>query len=265
MADNPKLAPIGKYIIAYEIFRAERNSCFSEEAKRRQEQLEDLQKSPNKKRYLWSVAGFKGGDWYFFLYNRLVEGLVGKEALPDFSDDKLAFITFNYDRSLEKFFYDALRHLYSEVTEDRIVQTLMQLKILHVYGQIAPLKWQSANDYVEYKSGTDESLLQGAANNIRTIHEEKENPEWMESQNLIKQSEQIFFLGFGYAPENMEVLRLHESIPPNCKVYGTAFGLIEEERRRIYITVHGGRKYEKATKIESGDVDCLMLLRKYLD
>lgn len=290
MANNPKLAPIGKYIIAYEIFRAEQNSCFGEEAKRRKEQLEDDQQSPSKKRYIWGTADFIGGDWYSYLYNRLIEGLVGKEALPDFSDGKIVFITFNYDRSLEQFLYESLYNSFVEVLDDRIVQyfkkskispvteqiapqnrellmelLLKQLKILHVYGQIAPLKWQNPNDYVDYKPQPSESLLQHTANNIRTIYEEKQNPELTEAQNLLKQAERIFFLGFGYAPENMEVLRLPESIPPNCKVYGTAFGLIEEEIKRIYTNVHGGRKYEKATKIESGNVDCLMLLRKYLN
>ena len=267
MANNPKLAPIGKYIIAYEIFRAERNSCFSEEAKRRQEQFEDLRKNPDRKRQLWEIAGFVGGDWYFYLYNRLLEGLVGKDALPDFSNDNIAFITFNYDRSLEQFFYESLSHLNSEVPEDRIIQTLKQLKIIHVYGQIAPLKWQNANDYVEYKSQTDESLLQCAANNVKTIYEEKENPELMEAQNLIKQSEQMFFLGFGYAPENMEVLGLPSIIPQRCLVYGTAFGANDKEVKRIHKRIIDGdttdSKAARRKVIEP--TDCLELLRNYLE
>jgi hypothetical protein len=270
MANNPKLAPIGKYIIAYEIFRAERNSCFSEEAKRRQEQLEDLQKSPDRKRYLWSVAGFKGGDWYFYLYNRLVEGLVGKDALPDFSNGNISFITFNYDRSLEQFFYESLRHSFSEASEDKIVQTLKQLKILHVYGQIAPLKWQNSNDYVDYKPQTNESLLQNAANNIRTIYEEKQNPELMEAHNLLKQSEQTFFLGFGYASENMSVLNLPELIQQTCYVYGTAFGANNKELKRICSRIIDGLRteipnYKAEHRIVIESIDCLDILRNYFD
>ncbi len=264
MADNPKLAPIGKYIIAYEIFRAEHRSCFGEEAERIQERLEDLRQDPNRKEYLRGTADFQGGDWYFYLYNRLIG--VGKDALPDFSDGNLAFITFNYDRSLEQFFYKSLRNLFTEVSEDRIVQSLKQLKILHVYGQIAPLKWQNPSDYVDYKPKTDESLLQRAANNIRTIYEEKQNPELIAAQNLLKQSDEIFFLGFGYAPENMEVLGLPGVIPPKCLIYGTAFNLIKEEAERIETAINHGRGQAyniRPTKIES-NVDCLMLLRRYL-
>jgi len=266
IANNSELAPIGKYIIAFEIFRAERQSLFGEEAKFEQEQIAYLQNhgrcSPLD---LFTRPLFLGEDWYFYFYNRLIEGLVSKNALPDFSDSNLSFITFNYDRSLDQFLYEGLCNFYKEVPEPDIIECLKKLKILHIYGQIAPLKWQNQDNHVDYKPQLRESLLERAANNIRTIYEEKQNPELTEAQNLLKQAEQIFFLGFGYAPENMEILGLPESIPQNCKVYGTAFGLIEEEIRRIYTIVHGGRKYEKATKIESGNVDSLMLLRKYLN
>ena len=83
-----------------------------------------------------------------------------------------------------------------------------KLKILHVYGQVAPLKWQNQDDGVDYKPQIDESLLQRSAKNIRTIHEEKQNPALTEAQNLLKQAEQIFFLEFGYAEENMDCLKL---------------------------------------------------------
>jgi len=208
MANNPKLAPVGKYIVAYEMLRAEERSCFAEDAKRRQEHLKDCQRSPDKRRYLWSTAGFEGGDWYFYIYNRLVEGLVGENALPNFSDGNLAFVTFNYDRSLEKFFYDSLRNSY-------------------------------------------------------------QNPELIEAQDILKHADEIFFLGFGYAEENMKVLGLPGTIPPKCRVYGTAFNLTGEEAERIESAIDRERtKAEdyfdaRPIKIESG-VDCLMLLRKYL-
>ncbi len=270
IANNPKLAETGKYVIAYEIFRVEHESCFREYAK----QLKDIYtaRALSIERLtiddLWRREAFQGGDWYFYIYNRLVEGLIGGNVLPNFSNGNLAFITFNYDRSLEQFLYEALRNSFTEVSEDDIVKTLKKLEIIHVYGQIAPLKWQNPNEYVDYKHPIDESLLQLIANNIRTIYEEKEHPELMEAQNLLKQAEQIFFLGFGYAPENMEILGLPLLISPSCLVYGTAFNSIEDERYRINSYVHDKRQkrgsYAALTKVESGDIDCLMLLRKYL-
>jgi len=269
MANNPKLASTGKYILSFEIFRAELNSRFGEEAKREQERLDDLRKTPDHKRYLWGTAGFQGGDWYFYLYNRFLDGLIGIDALPDFSDGNITFITFNYDRSLEQFLYNSLRCLYSEVPEDMIIQTLKKLKIIHVYGKIAPLKWENQTDFVDYKQQIDEPLLERTAKNIETIYEVKENPELIEANNLLKQAEVIFFLGFGYAPENMKILGLPESISPKCQVYGTAFNMIKEELDRLNSELHSNRARDnnvytapKYTQIDN--VDCLMLLRKYL-
>jgi hypothetical protein len=268
MANNPMFAPIGKYIIAHEIFRYELNSRFGEDATKEQERLESLRKSPGNSNYLWGTPGFLGGDWYFYLYNKIVEGLVGKDALPDFSNSNISFITFNYDRSLEHFFYESLRNSFSEVSEEEIIKTLQQLKILHVYGQLALLKWQNPKDYIDYKQNINEAILERSAKNIRTIYEEKENPELLEAQDLLKQAEQIFFLGFGYAPENMEVLGLPELIHPlNCSVYGTAFGMFSEEidkKRNLFIhKLNTDSNIFKRINIK--DMDCLELLRRYFE
>lgn len=107
--------------------------------------------------------------------------------------------------------------------------------------------------------------------NIRTIYEESDNPELVEAKNLLKQADEIFFLGFGYAKENMEVLGLPNIIPPgNCLVYGTSIGFCEKEveriRNRIVLGLKPdsvGMKNEGRIKIES--MDCLELLRNHLE
>jgi hypothetical protein len=269
MANNPKLAPTGKYIVAYEVLRAEHQSLFGEEAKRIQEERAMTSDSRSRRDHIRGTPDFQGGDWYSYLYNRLIEGLVGKDALPDFSNGNLAFITFNYDRSLEHFLYESLSNSFTEVSEAEIIKCLKKLKILHVYGQIAPLKWQSPDDYVDYKPQVDESLLNLAANNIRTIYEEKQNPELIESQNLLKQADKIFFLGFGYAPENMGVLGLPDIISTSREVYGTAFGAEKKESENIHSKIFSGIKpyvtgYTNSSWVKIEDMDCLKLLRNYL-
>jgi hypothetical protein len=293
MSKNPKLSPIGKRIIAFEVLRAEKRSRFGEEAKREQERRNEASSNPFVKEHISGTADFIGGDWYSYLYNRLIEGLVGKDALPDFSGGEIAFITFNYDRSLEYFLYEGLFNLFTEVLDDKIVQyfkqqlkglpanlqvapenreilihqILEQLKILHVYGQIVPLKWQCPEG-VNYAPQINEELLQKASQKIRTIYEEKQNPELMEAQNLLKQAKQIFFLGFGYAPENMEVLGLPGLIAQDCWVYGTAFGANDKEVKRIRNRVIKGLRTDPPSikcefRIVIEPVDCLEILRNY--
>jgi hypothetical protein len=266
MSKNPKLAPVGKYTIAFEILRSEKESCFAEHAKRCQQQRERAASSGEKREYLEGTADFIGGDWYSCIYNRFLERQVAQDGPPDFSDGEFAFVTFNYDRSLEQFFYESLRNSFTEVPEDHIVRSLSRLKILHAYGQIVPLKWQNGEAGVEYKpQQIDEQLLQKAAANIKTIYEQKDSAELNEARELLARAEQVFLLGFGYAPENMNILGLPKIVSPDCQVYGTAYGLIEEERKRVCASVHNPRGVDqKKTTIESGDVDCLTLLRKYL-
>lgn len=268
IARNPKLALVGKYIIAFEIFKAEGKSQFRERAERTQDQYK--QSDLNGERYLLR-KDFQGGDWYSYLFDRLTESIVAKDALPDFSDGKISFVTFNYDRSLEYFLYESFCNSFTEVRESKVIQCLKNLKILHVYGKIAPLKWQDSEEGVDYRPQINESLLRRTSSNIRIIYEEQQNPELTEAQNLIKQADEIFFLGFGYAPENMEVLGLPKVIPPgNCRVYGTAFGLNNHEVDRIRNRMIKGLRtdevdFKNAERVVIKSIDCLELLRNYLN
>jgi len=270
MARNPKLAPIGKNIIAYEIFDAEHRSLFREKAEWVREMFESRQGDNTLEKYL-KKKDFQGNIWYEYLFDHLTAELVDKDDLPDFSfsEGKTAFITFNYDRSLEYFLYESVHNSFTEVPESQVVQCLKNLKILHIYGQIAPLKWQDSAQGVDYRPPIRASLLQSASLNIRTIYEEQQNPELKEAHELLKSAERIFFMGFGYAPENMGVLNLPGLIPPGCQIYGTAFGIMEKEVKDILHTVRSSRKADSNGYKERYDTliepcDCLMLLRKYL-
>jgi hypothetical protein len=270
IANNPKLARIGKYIIAFEIFRAERDSLFGEEAKWRQEERSKPSDSKIRRNYVLGTADYLGGDWYFYLFNQLIRELPQKDGLPDFSDHRIAFITFNYDRSLEQFFYEALRYSFTEVSEYRIVENLKQLKILHIFGQIAPLEWQDSEKGVNYKPDINENLLQNSAINIKTIYEQKESPEINTAQQLLAQAKQIFFLGFGYAEENLEILKPQDRKKKDSRIYGTTFGLEPGEIHNInfriigWLPVHYSERVEIGNRDNAENMDCLKLLRNHL-
>ena len=48
------------------------------------------------------------GDWYTYLYKKMIQGLDTPEELLRITENKVCFITFNYDRSLEHFLFSAL-------------------------------------------------------------------------------------------------------------------------------------------------------------
>jgi hypothetical protein len=244
MVRNRQFASVGKYIIAFEVLDAESKSHFHEQA-------------------------VEGQNWYSYLFRHLTKGVVSEEELCDLPWEMIRFITFNYDRSLEYFLYESLRNSFTNLPVHKLFALLKRITITHVYGLIAPLEWQNPNERVDYRPQITESLLRSAAKNIKTIYEEKESAELREAHELLQRAERIFFLGFGYAAENMEVLKLPELIPPACKVYGSAFNMEHGEVGHIRHTVHSARKRDPNLHMAPSDTtieacDCLMLLRKYL-
>ena len=59
--------------------------------------------------------------------------------------------------------------------------------------------------------------------------EEAEDPRLEEAQELIAEAKRVFCLGFGYAHENVDILRLPDLMPWTCNLYGTALGLEQKE------------------------------------
>ena len=70
----------------------------------------------------------RGGNWYEYLAGKL------DSSFEEFGNNKLAIITFNYDRSLEHYLLNSLNNLHGK-KRDECANALEQLPIFHVYGQ----------------------------------------------------------------------------------------------------------------------------------
>jgi hypothetical protein len=83
--------------------------------------------------------------WYNYLWKKIYEGDIENNLA------KLTFITFNYDRSLERFLYTRLINLLDLKEDDAIKLFNESVMIHHVYGQLGFFKWQKdckvINDY----------------------------------------------------------------------------------------------------------------------
>ncbi len=194
-------------------------------------------------------------DWYSYLFHKLTDGLTNKNDYIHFGENNVSFITFNYDRSLEYFLYDSLIHYFYKIPPEKIKEQLIKLKIIHVFGQVAGLEWQDLSSKIEYRRNVNQIDIQRLVKNIRTIYEEKDNPELEEAHKRIRDAEQIFFLGFGYAKENLKLLKIPEILYTGHKIFGTALGSTQKEIGDIK------KLLMYSTKITN--LDCLMLLRQY--
>jgi len=177
---------------------------------------------------------FNRDEWYAYFFRRL------KTHDSDrLEENKIAFITFNYDRSLEQALFKRICTLY-EKTEAECAPMMEKIPIIHVYGQIGYLPWQKKSPVREYTPIiSDVETIKSCAACIKTISEVSEPSYKSKIEHLISKAKNICFLGFGYDKTNMDLLGLR-NIAKDKGVSGTAVHLGNAEINEIhrYLQVH---------------------------
>lgn len=239
IARNPEFSIEGKRAIIFRILIAEGESHFREG-------------TPNRNQ-----------DWYTWLFEQMTDKLVLKEDYSRFNENDVSFITFNYDRSLEHFLYDSLVNSFSGIPYEKIIEQLNQIKICHVFGQMGPLEWQGQDGQIEYRVNRNVIGIDDLRENIKIVYEEGESPKLKEAKELISKAHRVIFLGFGYAKENLDALKIPEILADVQRVSGTALGLTSKQKQRIEsllrVDILG-----KSRDVYIKDKDCLALLREVL-
>lgn len=216
-------------------------------------------------------------DWYSELLNTLTSDFTSPHDLNLGAAD-VGFITFNYDRSLENFLYETLTRAFTKVPIDDIIKQINSIIIEHLFGQIAPLPWQGCEQEFGFRKSLEDislELIDQFAKNISILYGQRNNPKLKLTKEMLGRAERIFFLGFGYAPENMELLDFPEILRTETIVYGTVMGLPYkriEEIKELYFPRHPAASMASdGTLISTGsatlflnDCDCLRLLQDYL-
>lgn len=252
LAINPQhYKDIGKIAITLSILKHENKSYFNEKISEAKE------------------------DWYKLLYNRMAENCKN----PDdhkyfFNNNKVAFITFNYDRSLEYYLYNSFFHSFNQESNNirNNIKNYVPFIIIHIYGSVGPLSLQDwYYSSPDYRRKYDYfKMVQRRSEGIRVIGDER-NGESINDQikKLFQDYKRIFFLGFGYAPENLDILDLPNNIDPQYTIYGSAKGMTEKE----IITVKRNLPDSRNTQIGGGlpgkyaiieNRNCYEFLREYL-
>jgi hypothetical protein len=172
------------------------------------------------------------GNWYQYIYN-----LIG--YFQDLRDGKLSIITFNYDRSLEQYFFTSLMKERGPVTdinysqiEQECSNLLKKIPILHIYGKLGSLPWETnKTPKVPYdisdRSPDWPAMVKIAADTIEIIPEGRDkSPILEEAQRLITLASRVYFLGFGFGKANVRRLFPVDLVRArqNC-FYGTALNL----------------------------------------
>ena len=198
-------------------------------------------------------------DWYTQLF-RLMIG--SSDNYFKLSDNKLTIITFNYDRSLENYLYTTFMGFTKSITNEEKIDELKKIKIHHVYGKLADLPWQSDCRPLDYGREIWLDQLYERKDNIKTIYERTANMENFEPvMSSIEIADKIYFLGFGFAKENVEILSLSRLLISNQLVYVSDF---DKRHVRIETQMRGlGIWQEHRTTIVHGG-DCKRVVEDYL-
>jgi hypothetical protein len=177
LADAGDQIELGKFLIARELKR-----------------IEDLDRlfPPN------------NSGWYQYFFNQLLV-----DGKPEFARNKIAIITFNYDRSLEAYLHTATMNRFG-MTAEVASQALSEIPIVHVHGVLGEYP------AVPYANTDSADELLAISKGIQIIHEIEDRIDgfcsdaFEKSSGLLSDAERIFFLGFGFHHDNINRFRFFQ-------------------------------------------------------
>ena len=186
-------------------------------------------------------------DWYQTLWNALQDEASSPEVIRH---NKVRFVTFNYDRSLEAFLHESVKHSFG-VTDEVAYQAWKPIPIKHVYGQLGEFHWQLSETTRPYGSTLDYYNLSLAARSLKVIPESRQDDvDFQEIRRWVEWCERVCFLGFSFDPLNMERLGIDSVLSylvehglPLPSIVASTYGMTESERQRLqakYFNYGGG-------------------------
>jgi hypothetical protein len=159
--------------------------------------------------------------------------LVGKmqgRSFEAFAENKVTFVTFNYDRVLEHYLFTALLNAWGK-TQEEVGTLLKKMQIIHLHGQLGFLPWQStrADQIRAFEPTLNPERIRIAAEGIKVVHEgiEDRREQFDAAKAAILSAERTYLLGVGTGNVNLD--RLGQQDFHNDKVFATEVGLTQVE------------------------------------
>ena len=217
---NPNLQSIGRLLIAWVILECE---YFQQNTGGNINRRELLVNSPyeaeRKRANALELDKYKD-DWCRFVAHQLA---INCKTSNDIFKSDVHFITFNYDISLERALYNALRHI-ERFQHDDIKKFLGDNRIMHVYGKVREnftkrppaLKWSEqardpkslggnelARHLLEYKAFLDEIYTASQGIYVIDPDDKTTNKEIVaRTTKEIGDAERVYILGYGFDENN---------------------------------------------------------------
>ena len=228
---NPDLREIGTMLIAWVILECERRAQTLGNINRREYSQKD--------------------NWCRFVTHQLA---INCKKSSDLLLNKVTFITFNYDISLEQSLHKGLQHIQLFENED-VKSFFSSDRFLHIYGAIRPEVRASKIDFTTQDTDTDHlsweekpayqtnyrellDQIYEASRGLRVIdpHNKGADQKLIETaRRAILAAKSVYILGYGFDENNSERLGLRQSLDYEANqksVYFTNFGNINRVNKR---------------------------------
>lgn len=188
------------------------------------------------------------GNWYPLLW------LFMQAKVDDFAENKVSFITFNYDRSLEFFFQRSLMN-YFGIDKIRANKIIDKIPIIHVHGLLGEFK-DGHPYYRDYSPELTKQVIETSAKMIRLFHDKSlDSGEMKEkAKRLFNTAKVVCFLGFGYHPANINRIKVDE-FKYQVKMVGSSYFMGEAEKTAVVSILD-------RIKLGASSQDCLEFLRQ---
>ena len=257
LRDQPDVEFLGKLAIALVILRAEADSPLA----LRRVQAANAQAiwDEQLKRLLAS--------WHSELSQILYDGHTLETLEAVF--EQASFIVFNYDRCIEEFLTVSLMRRFN-ITRDRALGLVSRCRIVHPYGQVGSFFPHDQQQHIAFGQ-VDYYQLAPISSRIRTFTEAMEDVTSELIKDLVAQADVIVFMGFGWLPQNMELLQAVGRVTNAQRVFATTMNMAAGEvaivadqidailRRAGYAPDYAAEKWPRAEFInEHGDCKALM-------
>jgi len=139
--------------------------------------------------------------WYEVLWSRLKA-----DSWLSFRNNKLAVVTFNYDRSLEHYLSRVICNNYG--VREELATSLLSLFIIHVHGDLGTYMGVDEKGLGYGERPTNEKVII-ARRSVKIVHEgSSSTKEFRRANRLLANASRILVIGFAFHPQNMHKMRI---------------------------------------------------------
>jgi hypothetical protein len=263
LGQNLDLADLGKLLISLVLLDCEANDIAGGGNRNRREQLDQSPYAGEREKTRALQLGRFNDNWYRFLIHKLVYQC---DSASDLLNNKVSFITFNYDVSLEHHLHRGLQSIQLMADSNEIAEFFSQERFIHVYGSIRddavqvppqfslePLRLPQAplHDWHTHWLNVQETMdaAYRASLGIQTMAPGKMEPtkNVVLARSAIENADCVYILGYGFDTANSDLLDL-----PN---------LLNEKNRKTILFTNFGDYYsinKRASRVIFGRPDILM-------